>query len=95
MSLSSRPPVPARTAGSSGALSDALSAFSLSSFSNNLVSTGLVVGLAQYLDVDRYFASNPGENSLVAAGKETLWVVGTSQLAAMARIAVPALRVFG
>ena len=95
MSLSSRPPnQAARVAGSSSALSDAMSAFNFQHYGNAIISNSLVAGLAQYLSIDEMFSSNAGENQFVSALKEGAWVSTCGQAGGMLRTAVPMIRIF-
>ncbi len=93
MSLSSRPPAQ-RAASGSSSLSDALSAFNFGHYANAVISNSIVSGIAQYLSIDDYFGSNAGEGFAIRALKEGLWTASVGQTGAMARTAVPYLRVF-
>ena len=92
--LSSRAPNAAASSSSGSALSDALTSFNIGHLGNAILSNTLLVGGLQAAGIDDYFASQPGDNTVMAAIREGTWVSLVGQGGGMIRQAVPMLRIW-
>ena len=92
--LSSRAPSASAGASSGSALSDALTMFNLGHFLNSWLSNTILVGAAQAMNVDEYFAQQPTDNAITAAAREGAWCSLVGQAGGMLRQAVPMLRIW-
>ena len=92
--LSSRAPNAAASSSSGSALADAVSSWNIGHLGNTIVSNSILVGAAQQLGIDEYFASQPGDGPVMSALKEGTWTAVVGQAGGMLRSAVPMLRLW-
>ena len=97
MSLSSRPPVAARTSGTTGSLADSLAMFNPQYLGNDIVSNSLAAGVMQFTGLDQYFAPQGGDGMIMTGLRDGLYTTAVNHAGTgmAARMWVPSLRVFG